>query len=72
MSVTKAKAKAKMHTPRATKNVHYSNRLNTVVAWCPTCKEYMPAAQVAWDKMLRTSTGRITATYAAIPHEVTA
>ena len=56
------------HRPRPTKRTAYINGTG-VVAWCPTCQAFKPAAQVPFGMELRNKDGRITATYAAIPHE---
>lgn len=52
--------------PQATPRV--MNPGSGPVAWCGGCQSWQPAAQVAWDRMKRSSAGTITATYAALPH----
>jgi hypothetical protein len=53
-------------TPIATKRV--INPGTGVKAYCPGCKSWQPAAQVAWGQELRNTAGEITATYAPIAH----
>lgn len=55
-----------MHKPAATKRTVSGS--TGPLAWCPSCQAFKPAAQVAWGQERRDSAGRITATYAAIPH----
>jgi hypothetical protein len=39
-----------------------------VRAWCPTCQEWRPAAQVPFGQERRNRDGKITATYAPVAH----
>ena len=37
-------------------------------AWCPSCKQWRPAAQVRWGAEKRNARGEIVASYAPLPH----
>ena len=58
-----------MHKPAPTKRTLHAWGDRPVMAWCPACQAFMPAAQVPFGQERRDSLGNITATYAAIPHE---
>lgn len=52
--------------PKPTKLV--ASPLGKPLAYCPGCKAYKPAKQVAWGSELRNEAGEIVASYAPIPH----
>lgn len=57
-------------TPRPTRRTAYRVAAPAgPIAWCPGCKSYQPAGQVAAGRERRNSRHEITASYAPLPHE---
>lgn len=53
--------------PRPTRNVYNSGY--GAKAWCPDCRDWLPAVQVPFGQERKNAAGKITASYAPIVHQ---